>query len=246
MRKFNLAFAVVVLTALFVACSESTKEELIEKAFKEYVNKNFDDPNSLKEIISIEIEDTLSTTKTEAFITGIFNSSDSLFKRLYFMSDSLGAIHNSNFEKIKSSYRLTNKYRGDSNVLKMIADLLENTNEEFSYKTSSEYQELKIAQASLNNALDSLKKDSTFIVTYKVRTRVLQKDGLKIMDYYAQLSDKSIIEIFDNNNLSSYPTLYSEAYENADIYTQRSRKLLDILLERVKIYRDLIAYMTTD
>lgn len=51
-------FIIIVLSAFVVSCSKPTKEELIEKAFKEYVNKNFDDPNNLKEIVSIESRDT--------------------------------------------------------------------------------------------------------------------------------------------------------------------------------------------
>ena len=112
MKKINLAFTVIFLVSLFLACSEPTKEEQIENTFNEYVHQNFDDPNDLKEILSIEIEDTLSASKTRTFIAGIFDSSDSIFSRLYFMSDSLNAIHNSNFEKVKSSYRLTKKYFG--------------------------------------------------------------------------------------------------------------------------------------
>lgn len=246
MKTFNFAFTVIFLVSLFTACSEPTKEELIEKTFNEYVHQNFDDPNDLKEILSIEIEDTLSASKTRTFIVGIFDSSDSIFSRLYFLSDSLSAIHNSNFEKVKSSYRLTNKYRGDSFLQKMTLNLFENINEELSFKTSSDYQDLKITNTSLNGILDSLKNDSTFIVTYKIKTRVSQNNELKIKDYYAQLSDMNTIKIFDNNNLDSYPILHAEAYKKADLYTKQSKKLLEILFERIKLYQRLIEYMTIE
>ena len=54
------------------------------------------------------------------------------------------------------------------------------------------------------------------------------------------------IKIFDNNDLDSYPILHAEAYKKADLYTKQSKKLLEILFERVKLYQRLIEYMTIE
>ena len=60
-------FIIIALFAFVTSCSKPTKEELIEKAFIEYVNQNFDDPSHLKEVVSIEVQDTAKKVLLEIF-----------------------------------------------------------------------------------------------------------------------------------------------------------------------------------
>ncbi len=60
MRKIVLVLFVVLI---FSSCKKSN-EDIIKSEFKEYVKQNFDNPKDFKEIVSIEITDTITTKQT--------------------------------------------------------------------------------------------------------------------------------------------------------------------------------------
>ena len=61
--KKTLCFISVVFAFALLSCTE-TVEDKIRKEFKIYVHQNFDDPESLKEILSITLSDTVSAKET--------------------------------------------------------------------------------------------------------------------------------------------------------------------------------------
>lgn len=240
-------FIIIALFAFVASCSKPTKEELIEKAFIEYVNQNFDDPNSLKEIISISTEDTLSATKTISFVENLLVNSDSTIEKITSMNDSLRNVENANFEAIKKSPRLTSKYYGDKVGLGILTELINHGNKEVEYLTSNEFQTLKLKRTSLEEAIKTLKKDSTFIVTYEIKTRIVGKDKeLEIKKFYAQTTIDNTINIFDNNSLNLYPSIYQETYKEAETYTELYLRRSNMLLEKSNILRRAINYYRVD
>ena len=58
MKKY-IGFSALIVFALLTSCTQ-TKEDKIRNEFKNYVSSNFDDPNSLKEIVSVEQIDTIT------------------------------------------------------------------------------------------------------------------------------------------------------------------------------------------
>lgn len=242
MKYVFIAF--IVLSTLVISCSEPTQEELIEKVFKEYVNKNFDDPNNLKEIISITTEDTLSATKTISFVENILDSSDSTLIRLKAINDSLNNVFTTNMNKITASKKLTSKYYGDKIALNTIEELIDYSQQEMQYFASEEFQTFKLKHSTLKNAINTLKEDSTFIVTYEIKTRILTKNKeLEIKKYYAQSNQKKTIEIFENNSLDLYPKIYSQIYKDLQLYTELYKRRTDRLLKLSSILQKGTTYL---
>lgn len=242
----NLKFAIIVLSAIIVSCHKPTREDLIEKAFNEYVKQNFDDPNNLNEIISIYIKDTLSATNTISFVENILESTDSTIAGLTAMNDSLYNVHNANVDKILKSARLKSKYYRDDIGIEIISKLYNKLKNDIEYSMSDEYQTLKLKRSALEDAIQNLKEDSTFIVTYEINTRIYNEDKeLEIKKYYAQTSNNKI-NIFDNNSLDLYPTLYKKTYKDADAYSELCFRRINMALEKTKILRRSIDYFKVD
>ena len=230
-----------------ISCSKPTQEELIEKAFKEYVNKNFDDPSCLKEIISIKVEDTLSATKTISFIENILGNSDSTTDKVKSINDSLKNTFDANLKKIQASKRLTSKYYGDKVGLDILEELINHAKIEMQYLASTDYQTYKFKRSALENATNTLKKDSTFIVTFEIKTRIFTKDKeLEIKKYYAQTQNDNTINIFEDNSLESYPSIYTDTYKDLESYTELYKRNIDFLFEKTSILERAIRFYRID
>lgn len=106
MKKI-LLLAILVIS--FVSCEDNSPKGKIEKAFREYVKKNFDDPNGIKEVTSIDVVDTINI---HDFISDIgklimiCEKKDSLCEATYNMiMDATKGVNS-----IKSNYRVKEKY----------------------------------------------------------------------------------------------------------------------------------------
>ena len=99
----------------------------------------------------------------------------------------------------------------------------------------------------MEEAIKTLKKDSTFIVTYEIKTRIVGKDKeLEIKKFYAQTTIDNTINIFDNNSLNLYPKIYQETYKEAETYTELYVRRSNMLLEKSNVLRRAINYYRVD
>ena len=61
MKTTLMSLTIISLFFSFICCNKlETIEDKIKKEFKIYVNENFGDPNDLKEVVSIDLKDTVS------------------------------------------------------------------------------------------------------------------------------------------------------------------------------------------
>ena len=61
MKTTLMSLTIISLFFSFICCNkQETIEDKIKKEFKIYVNENFGDPNDLKEVVSIDLKDTVS------------------------------------------------------------------------------------------------------------------------------------------------------------------------------------------
>ena len=74
MKNYLFLFIAIFLLS---AC-EKTNEDKIRASFKDYVENNFDDPSALKEIVAIELVDTVSTIKLKKSLTDFYLLFDSV------------------------------------------------------------------------------------------------------------------------------------------------------------------------
>ena len=83
MKKILLAL-VLIAPMIFAGCHK-TEYPVIEKAFDEYVNNNFDDPRTLKEIVSIAPIDTFNISEFREIYVGYID----IYKKSQHVADSL-------------------------------------------------------------------------------------------------------------------------------------------------------------
>ena len=76
MKKLVYVLGILMFVFCFYSCSKS-KLDIIEEEFKLYVNQNFDDPSSLEDILSIEINDTINNVYFDTLMLSV-NTLDSL------------------------------------------------------------------------------------------------------------------------------------------------------------------------
>lgn len=76
----------------FLVCSCVSNEDKAQKAFTKYVKENFDDPASFKEVVSVNIEDTLRVEELKKMVQDVKYWSDSLENYSKVLSDSLQTL----------------------------------------------------------------------------------------------------------------------------------------------------------
>ena len=204
----KIVLSVIILFALF-SCSQ-TKEDKIRNEFKNYVSSNFDDPNSLKEIVSIEQIDTVTY---EHILNGVV------------------ALH-----EIDSLTNLSDSIENEQNAI--LLGKIRAHNYHPYYKEELKSMALRKAELSRNmiawidstdNSLNRLK--GLNIYQYKIKARIKVKDDLKLREYYA-LEDSIGFRFFDNK-----PTFNDYSEGTAEFY-KVAREYEDIMTIRKNIINE--------
>ena len=228
-------FIIIVLSAFVVSCSKPTKEELIEKAFKEYVNKNFDDPNNLKEIVSIESRDTAKIALQE--ITKSILELDSLL--LYYDS-----IYNSPTALNKMVKDLSGYENQFSNLGYYERDKIKNAGYEYIncalkltlYNKSNYRKKVELVDSTLNTMIIPQ------IILYEIRARVRNNDELKLNKYYA-LTDSIDIKIYEKEprfeDYSSQIGEFKEIIDNCLEEQLQYKQLIDNATNKMSEFKEL-------
>ena len=193
--KKTLCFISVVFAFALLSCTE-TVEDKIRKEFKIYVHQNFDDPESLKEILSITLSDTVSAKETAEELMCILAQCDSATTNLQDLRDSLLNVV---IETCKRP-RALSEFRRDRHLQGLMLKFADLVNEEIKYISSAEHMELKSDRKDLDESLSKLESDSIIFFTYKIRTRIENHGELSIKEYYARIYKNDSTVILDNNN----------------------------------------------
>lgn len=223
MKKY-LFFSVMTLFVLF-SCTQ-TKEDEIRNEFKNYVSSNFDDPNSLKEILSIEPIDTITYESIRNGVIALHgidsltNSSDSIEKE---QSEIL-------LSKIRA-HKYNPYYKEE--LMSMVLRKAELCRALISWIDDYGFALLNAMSDSTDNSLNRLK--GLNIYQYKIKARIKEKDDLKLREYYA-LEDSVGFRFFDNKpTFNDYSEGTAEFYkvvrEYEDIMTIRK----DIINEKLEL-----------
>lgn len=200
-----------------ISCSpeQPTTKDLIEKEFMIYVNQNFDNPKDLKEIVSINIKDTISYQ---------------LFKDLAQKSIDL----------MESTDSLTDARLLDiSNIAKKSKQLDLNSFEKEKYSTMLlEYYDY-IENKSLNclkskNILKHMieKTDSCIdnfsYINYEIKVRKLVNNKIKLQKYYASVENNGCIKIYDEPiTIADMPNQFKELVNALDDFNAEYKKRIE-------------------
>lgn len=207
LKPFDTILVLLVSVLLFISC-ESDKSK-IEKSYKQWVYENVANPDALKEIISIEIEDTIPLYSNYDWVyTSFYNE-----KKTY--SEIVEKIKNYDIEDVDVSYwfysgrmeELRNLKKEFINYQKACENVIDDsTCEEIAIKAHSAYEGNK----------------SKIVITYLAKTRIFTEGDYELdnkMLYYYPQNNKSY-EKFDYvfNDLSK-----AEKDLNYSVQSLRSR-----------------------
>lgn len=216
MRKSYIAF--IILSVLAISCSKPTQKDLIEKAFKEYVNINFDDPKSLKEIVSIEVSDTAYNAILE--LVGKLHELDSIIvacDSLYNPNTSLDKFT----QDLKKQQHLINdmSYYDKEKIIETANKCVNSGIKLVTYNKNAYRQKLESTDSTFNRL------SPTNIILYKIHAREEYDKNLKLKNYYA-LADSTNIRIYKDEppvkdystEIGKFMTLFEDCFETQQKY----------------------------
>lgn len=218
--KKCLFLSVMTLFVLF-SCTQ-TKEDKIRNEFKNYVSSNFDDPNSLKEILSIEPIDTITYESIRNGVIAL-HGIDSL-------TNSSDTIEKEQSEIILSKIR-AHKYNPyyEEELMSMVLHKAELSRALISWINDYGFALLNAMSDSTDNSLNRLK--GLNICQYKLKARIKEKDGLKLREYYA-LEDSVGFRFFANK------TTFNDYSEGTAEFYKVAREYEDIMTIRKNIINE--------
>lgn len=212
---------ILVISLSIVSCKQSN-EVLIKKEFKTYVKENFDDPKDFKEVVSVELIDTVYTSEIFDVVKYLYD--------YYFEIEDIHAKRSQGLQEITWNY-----------LTPSVKEILTNAEqEELTYLTkkigdsNKEMTDMKIEAevAKVKIYLDNFKHQPPNY-TYKIKFRGLNNNQLEVKEMFAHFDSLShaIIFTFEQDNvpeevveLSKYLHLGAARIETIDcliIYLDR-------------------------
>lgn len=164
----------------FVALSCGPKDKnigMVRKEFKNYVQKTFDDPKSLKEIVDISSTDTLSFEAVKGMCQVSLEGVDQAFQ-LYSMKDSIATAQ---LEVVYKSIRKTfngGVYEAIQGQ-RLASDMISLLKKEIDAKKIA-----RLNQSQMQKQMDSLTYHPALYV-YEIKYRNQYSDGLKLESAFA-------------------------------------------------------------
>lgn len=222
----------VIITLTLFSCTQ-TKEDIIKDEFKKYVKSNFDDPQDLKEIVSIEQIDTITY---EHLRDGLYS-----LHKIVSLVDTLKKIGDGQndeiIKKIKARNYASYNHSRVQNWIKQSLDLNINM---YSW-INTYYDQQCILRDSLNNMLE--KMNDLNIFQYRIKARINDNGNLKLHEYYA-LEDSTNIRIFNKRpTFDDYSeetaVFYKVAREYEDIINMRQ----EMVHEKLEINKEILGIL---
>jgi hypothetical protein len=221
-KNVILLFGIVIC---MLSCTKS-KNDIVKDEFHKYVSQNFDDPNDLKEIVSIELIDTISY---EGFCNGT--------KLLYEASEqieSLVSLENNQCDSI-INYLQSHKPVTDEYKRGIVKEwLIQHTklNSDMINWNDIYFDETRFLKMDIDSLLEKTK--NLMLYEYEIKVRVNEGANLKLKQYYA-LEDSIKIRFFDKKpTFSEYSEEASKYYEAAKKYEEIYSIRHNIVLEKLK------------
>lgn len=229
MKKLFIA-SVFILPIVLISCGEN-KYRHIEESFKEYVANNFDDPNSLQEIVSITPVDTFRIEdykKISADLLSTYEASDQAVDSLWAeIKTRIEKFPKGSIARMPNSDKFQSLYYANLNLIKQEISLA-NREDFVAPSMPAEISE----------------HSDTTIISYCIKYRYNTAQGLKIDSIYAN-SDTSNVHVLICKDL--FPDKFGQ--NNADFidsFTQTCtswRHLIDINTEKIRYCNKMISWL---
>ena len=227
MKKY-VSISVIIL--VLFSCTQ-TKEDKIRDEFKNYVSSNFDDPNSLKEVLSIEQIDTITYESIRNGVIAL-HGIDSL-------TNSNDSIEKEQNEIIMSKIRAHNYnpyYKEE--LMSLILRKADLSRLAISWIDDYGFTLLKAMSDSTDILLNRLK--GLNIYQYRIKARIKNSDELKVRYFFA-LEDSTGISFFDKKpTFNDYSEGTAEFYKVAKEYENIMTIRRNIIIEKIELNKKLL------
>lgn len=229
MKKLIFLLGVILLC---YSCSKS-RVDLIKEELKIYVNENIADPNYLKDIVSIELKDSITNEKLHDILNNTY--------KVDLVTDSFDKIVDSVLiskpNEWKNSQFKQSSYLKTQKCYELLKNLVEKSLE---VTKSKSYRDKKHNLDSMFFSLDTI-----CVYEYVIKCRVLDNKEFKLKNYYAAItdtstfiSDKEISPIYFNKTKLFWEKLVE--YHNAQKeYGNNVNDKAEITYELVRIIEEL-------
>ena len=222
--KKDIGLIAIVLFVLF-ACTQ-TKEDKIKNEFKNFVSSNFNDPNNLKEIVSIEQIDTVTYESIRNGVIAL-HALDSLTNSTKSIEEELSE---SNLSKIRA-HQYHSYYKDDLRDLIMQRAKL--SRDMLTWHDDYGLTMLQTMSDSVDNLLNGLK--GLNIYQYRIKTGIKDGNDLKLTEYYA-LEDSVEYRFFNRKpTFNDYSERTAEFYKVAREYEDMMNIRRNIILEQLEL-----------
>lgn len=217
-----------------LSCTKN-KNDIVKDEFYKYVSQNFDDPNDLKEIVSIELIDTIS-------YEGFFNGT----KLLYEVSEQIESLDSLEKKQCDSivNYVRTHKAVTDEYERRIITEWLiqhAELNSDMISWINIYFDEIRFLKMDIDSLLEKSRK--LMLYEYEIKARVNEGTSLKLKQYYA-LEDSITIKFFDKKpTFSDYSEEASKFYEAANKYEEIYGIRHNIVLEKLKLNKKVMPFL---
>jgi hypothetical protein len=187
MNKYLFTIVALFGTICLSSCHNS-KEDRVKDAFHDYVRENFDDPNSIVEIVRIDCIDTLSIREDKNRARNFYN----LFKKSEFENDS---VKHAVFNFMKTH---PGSLRGMNDALKLSMAAIEICGQRVDLANKGElhYEELDDDY----KALSSCKDTTAYLMSIKYRVKDGRNLKMEKIECICDTTFRNISFLKDSNN----------------------------------------------
>lgn len=196
----------ILLLFIIPACGTNDKNvKVVEKEFRHYVQKTFDNPKDLKEVVEVLPSDTLSVIKLGNMLQMAYETCE-MSRLASQKQDSIEKeIFNANLYDVRKVQKMD--YPTRLKVTSIINTMMELTSKDLSLK-----KEVLLCEQPIMNLKDSLHYEAP-IYEYAINYRVKQGEGLKLKTEYAYIDSlKGFLKIMPERMTDED---YSEQYRKA-------------------------------
>lgn len=232
----RVAYALVLLS-IIVSCGPKDKNvSIVKKEFKAYVQKTFDDPSSLNEIVDITPHDTISLESIKSLIN-ITNEGIEQYRELWQLKDSLST------EQMQSVLNGPKPKRQPSYSEAFQGAMLVNECQSLVRKTLDAKMTLYAAQSRLTD-MDSALVYHPAVYVYEVKYRNQYSDGLKLESAYAYIDSLAGFKVIipEKNDVDIISDDYYSVFKQSKECLIASKKVEELYEQQQEKWDELMEF----
>ena len=240
--KNDVLKCVALLSVILLSSCNNTIEDRIENEFEVFVSENFDDPNTIEEVISITLFDTVSLQMMKKYLL-LSKKTFEIAMKGNAIRDSLTLIRLESFT-VGRGVDLSN----DIKAMKLLSNKMMNFEESIE-KNNKVNIEWSYLNSETQYVLDSIDLTTpTPLYAYKIKFRTKANDTLKLNEYYCYIDSLSQnFNIYPSemsmDKITSMDNKYKHIYDIIEGYQRISKESIGVSEKSTKLTTEFLDYI---